>query len=97
MLRKLRYVHWEGGGREGLPDFTGNPPTRRIGLSTVNVPVYSRALPSGLRMKNTTLTVRKARVTIQPPVGDSENRRKEEAFSPEMSRLGAKGSGSPLY
>jgi hypothetical protein len=30
-------------------------------------------------------------VTIQSPVGDSENRRNEGAFSPGMSRLGAKG------
>jgi hypothetical protein len=35
-------------------------------------------------------------VSIQSPAGDSENRRNEGAFSPEMSRLGAKGGGSPL-
>jgi hypothetical protein len=35
-------------------------------------------------------------VTIQSPAGDSDNRRNEGAFSPEMSRLGAKGGGSPL-
>jgi hypothetical protein len=35
-------------------------------------------------------------VTIQSPAGDSENRRNEGAFSPEMSRLGAKGGGRPL-
>jgi hypothetical protein len=41
-------------------------------------------------------------VTIQSSAGDSKNRRNEGAFSPEgasgpsMSRLGAKGGGSPL-
>jgi hypothetical protein len=35
-------------------------------------------------------------VTIQSPAGDSENRRNEGAFSPEMSRLGAKGGGAPF-
>jgi DNA-binding NarL/FixJ family response regulator len=35
-------------------------------------------------------------VTIQSLAGDSENRRNEGAFSPEMIRLGAKGGGSPL-
>jgi hypothetical protein len=36
------------------------------------------------------------KVSIQPPAGDSENWRNEGAFSPEMSRLGAKEGGSPL-
>jgi hypothetical protein len=40
--------------------------------------------------------IAKVIVTIQPPAGDSENRRNEGAFGPEMSRLGAKGGGSPL-
>jgi hypothetical protein len=36
------------------------------------------------------------KVTIQLPVGDSENRRNEGVFSPELSRLGAEGGSQPL-
>jgi hypothetical protein len=43
-----------------------------------------------------TQSIEKIKVTIQSPAGDSENRRNKGAFSPEMSRLGAKGGGSPL-
>jgi hypothetical protein len=35
-------------------------------------------------------------VTIQSFAGDSEKRRNEGANGPEMSRLGAKGGGSPF-
>jgi TP901 family phage tail tape measure protein len=35
-------------------------------------------------------------VTIQSDAGDSENWRNEGAFSPEMSRLGAKGGSAPF-
>jgi hypothetical protein len=40
--------------------------------------------------------IKKILVTIQSDAGDSENRRNEGAFSPEMSRLGAEGGGSPF-
>jgi hypothetical protein len=51
-----------GGGKEGLPGFTGKPPRRRTGLSAVKIPVCSRVLASGLYMKKYyPLTARKAR------------------------------------
>jgi DNA-binding IclR family transcriptional regulator len=62
---------------------------------------FAGQIIKGIRAAKLRLTEEEARyasemVTIQSCPGDSGNRRNEGAFSPVMSRLGAKGGGSPL-